>query len=98
MITIIAKFNVKTEKINDFSILAARCANRSRREKGNSSYKVYKCENDDSHFVFIEEWLNDAAVSDHSNSRDFLNFMEEVKPLCTDSPDIQRISLIPASM
>ncbi len=97
MITIIAKFNVNSDKIDEFSRLAVEVTRDSRKEKGNLSYKVYQSAGDKTKFTFIEEWLNDAAIEFHNNSKHFAQFLDAIKLITCGSPEIERLSKLPSA-
>ena len=76
MITIIAKFNVLTAVLTNSKKCAVNVVRDTRKEKGNLAYKIYQSREDATKFTFIEEWLNDTAIEQHNNAKQFFfNFL-----------------------
>lgn len=96
MITIIAKFDVISDKENDFIKLAIDVTRETRKERGNLSYKIMQSEQDSSKFVFVEEWLNDTAIEQHNSSKHFQKFIENIKPLTKGDVKIERLTKVPS--
>lgn len=96
MITIIAKFNVNSDKIDEFSRLAVTLTRETRKEKGNLSYKVYQSRSDKTKFTFIEEWLNDTAIEFHNNSKHFMQFTDAIKPITDGNIEIEQLTGLPS--
>ncbi len=95
MITILADFKVKPECVDEFIRLAAICTRNSRKENGNLSYKVFRRRYDDTAFVFVEEWLNDAVIEMHNQMPHFKEFIEQITPMTECKPEITQIMTIP---
>ena len=96
MITIIAKFNVSSGRVDEFSKLAIALTRETRKEKGNLSYKIYQSRNDKTKFTFVEEWLNDAAIEFHNNSGHFMRFVEDIKTLTDGNTQIEQLTKLPS--
>ncbi|MCH5210977.1 MAG: antibiotic biosynthesis monooxygenase [Oscillospiraceae bacterium] len=96
MITIIAKFSVYSDKIEEFKKCAINVTRETRKEKGNLAYKIYQDRHDPSKFTFIEEWLNDTAIEQHNNAKHFIKFIEDIKPLTEGEVNIEQLSNIPS--
>lgn len=96
MITIIAKFNVTSDNIDTFKKCTNDVVRNTRKEKGNLSYEIYQSRTDISKFTFIEEWLNDTAIEQHNNSKHFLKFIEDIKPLITGNVQIEQLEKVPS--
>ena len=96
MITIIAKFSVYSDKIEEFKKCAINVTRETRKEKGNLAYKIYQDRQDGSKFTFIEEWLNDTAIEQHNNAKHFLKFIDDIKPLTQCEVNIEQLSTVPS--
>lgn len=96
MITIIANFEVYQSNINDFIKCATDVTRETRKEKGCLSYKVLYSRGDKSKFTFIEEWLNDVAISEHNNSKHFMKFVDEITPMLKSEIAISQFEKIPS--
>lgn len=96
MITIIAEFQVKEGKKDEFIRLAAECTKNTRKEAGNLSYKVFNGRNDENKFTFIEEWANDVAIEKHGAMSHFNAFIDGIKPLIVGDIKIEQIMRVSA--
>ncbi len=96
MITIIAKFSVCSDKIEEFKKYTMNVVRETRKEKGNLAYKIYQARDDASRFTFIEEWLNDAVIEEHNNSKHFLKFMNEIKHITNGEASIEQLTTVPS--
>ena len=91
MITIIAEFQVKSGKREEFIRLASECTRNTKKEAGNLSYKVFSGRKDENKFTFIEEWANDVAIEKHNAMPHFNAFIEGIKPLIEGDVKINEI-------
>lgn len=96
MITIIAKFSLKPQKGDEFIKAAIKLTRETRKEKGCLSYKILKSDADENNYTFIEEWLNDAAIEAHNNSKHFNGFLDEIKEMTASEIKIERFVKIPS--
>lgn len=96
MITIIAKFNVLSDKVDDFIKHATAVTRETRKERGNLSYKIYQSRNDRTKFTFVEEWLNDTVIEQHNNSKHFAAFSDAIKPITEGEIQIEQLTKIPS--
>ena len=96
MITIIAKFDVRSDSIEAFNKCAVDVVRDTRKEKGCLSYKVYQSRKDKTKFTFIEEWLNDTAIEQHNYAKHFQKFLEDIKPLTNGDVQIEQLMKIPS--
>ncbi len=62
---IIAKLSVKPEKVKAFTEAAREIIEKSKKEPGCKSYQLYQDPYDNSKFIFVEEYKNQAAVDAH---------------------------------
>ena len=56
MITVIAQFSVKADKINDFLAQCQELIKHTRKETGCVSYELQQNSEQANHYVFIEQW------------------------------------------
>ncbi|MCI8404928.1 MAG: antibiotic biosynthesis monooxygenase [Clostridia bacterium] len=96
MITVIAKFNVLENSIEEFKKCAVNVVRDTRKEKGNLSYRIYQDRLSPAKFTFIEEWLNDTAIEQHNNTKHFIKFIEDIKPLTRGDVKIEQLMRIPS--
>ncbi len=96
MITIIAKFSVLPQHVDEFIKLTAAVTRETRRERGNLSYKIYQSRNDKSKFTFVEEWLNDTAIEQHNSAKHFTSFLDSIKPLTDGDVKIEQLTKVPS--
>lgn len=96
MITIIAKFDVKSDHTAEFIKHATDVTRETRKEKGCLSYKVLTSRSDKTQFTFIEEWLNDTAIEQHNNAPHFLKFADSVSPILNGDIKIEQFEKIPS--
>ncbi len=96
MITIIAKFEVQSDKTDEFIKHAIDVTRETRKERGNLSYKILQSEEVSGGFTFVEEWLNNTAIEQHGGSKHFIKFMEAIKPLLKGDVRIERFVKVPS--
>ena len=56
MLTVIAQFSVKVDKINDFLAQCQELIKHTRQETGCVSYELQQNSEQANHYVFIEQW------------------------------------------
>ena len=96
MITIIANFDVKLACTAEFIKYATDVTRETRKEKGCLSYKILTSRSDKTKFTFVEEWLNDTAISDHNNAKHFMQFVDKITPLLNSEIKIEQYEKIPS--
>lgn len=96
MITIIAKFDVRSDSVDRFIRAAADVTRETRKEKGSLSYKIYQSRADKTKFTFIEEWLNDTAIEQHNYAPHFTKFLDLIKPMTNSEIQIEQLEKVPA--
>jgi quinol monooxygenase YgiN len=90
---IVAKLSVKPERIKDFTEAAREIIQKSNTESGCSFYKLYQDPYDNSKFVFVEEYKNQAAVDAHFAADYFKAFGPKIGDLITGAPEIKVITI-----
>jgi quinol monooxygenase YgiN len=90
---ITAKLNVKPEKIKDFLAAAKGMIENSNKESGCKSYQLFQDPYDNSGFIFVEEYKNQAAVEAHFGSDYFKAFGPKIADLVQGPAKIKIISV-----
>ncbi len=81
---IVAKLKVKPEKIRAFIEAAKEMIEKSNKESGCKSYQLYQDPYDNTRFVFVEEYKNQAAVDAHFASDYFKAFGPRISDLVVE--------------
>lgn len=90
---IIAKVSVKPDKTRDFIAAAKEIIEKSNKEAGCSFYQLYQDPYDNSKFVFVEEYKNQAAVDAHFATDHFKGFGAKIGDLVAGPADIKIITV-----
>ena len=90
---IVAKLSVKPEKAKDFIEAAREMIEKSNKESGCSFYQLYQDPYDNSKFVFVEEYKNQAAVDAHFATDYFKAFGPKIGDLIIGPPEIKIVSI-----
>lgn len=72
---IVAQFFIKPEHINEFKTLTSDLIKNTRLESGNISYHLYQDVEDNTHFVFNEQFKDQASVDTHMQTTHFNAFI-----------------------
>jgi quinol monooxygenase YgiN len=91
--TIIAKLTIKPEKIAEFTTAAKEIIELSNKEAGCTFYQLYQDPYDNTKFVFVEEYKNQAAVDSHFATEHFKAFGPKIGDLVVGPPEIKIISV-----
>ena len=94
MITIVAKSIIKQGKKEDYKILAEKLVRESRREKGCISYSLYVDINHSNTYTFIEEWVDEAAVKLHNESKHFTDIIPKMSEFREGKSEINLYKLV----
>lgn len=81
MIVVTARVQVPGERHDRFLEVASRMCATSRTEQGCIGYRVYSDLEQPGHYVFVEEWTDDAALQRHfgeAHTRSFLSDLGSV--------------------
>jgi quinol monooxygenase YgiN len=89
---IVAKVSVKPEKVKDFTEAAKVMIENSNKEAGCKFYQLYQDPYDNSKFVFVEEYKNQAAVDEHFAAEYFKAFGPKITDLVAAPAQIKIIS------
>ncbi len=90
---IIAKVSVKPEKVSDFAEAARGIIEKSNLESGCTFYQLYQNPYDSTKFVFVEEYMNQAAVDAHFSADYFKAFGPAIGDLVTGAPEIKIVTV-----
>lgn len=89
---IVAKLSVKPEKIKEFTEVAKGMIENSNKEAGCKFYQLFQDPYDNTKFVFVEEYKNQAAVDEHFAADYFKAFGPKITDLVTAPAQIKIIS------
>lgn len=90
---IVAKLNVKAEKVKAFTEAAKEIIEKSNKEPGCKSYQLYQDPYDNTKFVFVEEYKNQAAVDAHFAADYFKAFGPKIADMVQEPAKIKIISV-----
>jgi len=90
---IVAKLKVKPEKVKAFTEAAKEIIEKSNKEAGCKSYQLYQDPYDNTRFVFVEEYKNQAAVDAHFASDYFKAFGPKIGDLVAEPAKIKIITV-----
>jgi quinol monooxygenase YgiN len=90
---IVAKLKVKPEKVKAFTEAAKEMIEKSNKEAGCKSYQLYQDPYDNTRFVFVEEYKNQAAVDAHFASDYFKAFGPKIGDLVAEPGKIKIVTV-----
>jgi quinol monooxygenase YgiN len=90
---IVAKLAVKPEKVKAFTEAAKEIIEKSNKEPGCKSYQLYQDPYDNTKFVFVEEYKNQAAVDAHFASDYFKAFGPKIGDLVAEPAKIKILTV-----
>jgi quinol monooxygenase YgiN len=90
---IVAKVGVKPEKIKDFTEAAKEMIENSNKEPGCKFYQLYQDPYDNTKFVFVEQYVNQAAVDAHFAADYFKGFSPKIADLVTGPAEIKIVTM-----
>ncbi len=90
---IVAKLKVKPEKVKAFTEAAKEIIEKSNKEAGCKSYQLYQDPYDNTRFVFVEEYKNQAAVDAHFASDYFKAFGPKIGDLVAEPAKIKIVTV-----
>jgi quinol monooxygenase YgiN len=90
---IVAKLKVKPEKVKAFTEAAKEIIEKSNKEAGCKFYQLYQDPYDNTKFVFVEEYKNQAAVDAHFASDYFKAFGPKISDFVAEPGKIKIISV-----
>jgi quinol monooxygenase YgiN len=90
---IIARLTIKPEKAKDFIGAAKDIIAKSNAEEGCTYYQLFQDPYDNSKFVFVEEYKNQAAVDAHFAADYFNAFGPKISDMLIGSPEIKVVTV-----
>jgi quinol monooxygenase YgiN len=88
--TVIARLTIKNEAVGTFMLFAKKMVEETRKEEGCKSYSLYKnCVDQDSEFVFYEEYKDQASLDFHNNSEHLKQFFSNITTLLAGKPVVE---------
>jgi quinol monooxygenase YgiN len=90
---IVAKMQVKPDKVKDFIEAAKEMIEKSNKEPGCKSYQLYQDPYNNAMFVFVEEYKNQAAIDAHFASDYFKAFGPRISDMIAEQARIKIISV-----
>jgi len=90
---ITAKLSIKPEKINDSIAVAKEMIEKSNKENGCKSYQLYQDPYNNTSFIFVEEYKNQAAVDAHFATDYFKAFGPKIANLVQEPAKIKIVTV-----
>jgi quinol monooxygenase YgiN len=90
---ITAKLSIKPEKIKDFISVAKEMIEKSNKENGCKSYQLYQDPYNNTSFIFVEEYKNQAAVDAHFATDYFKAFGPKIANLVKEPTKIKIVTV-----
>lgn len=88
MIKVIAENYVKKENVKEFIELCKCLKHSTLEEDGCYDYDFYQDEKDEGHITFVEEWKTNKSLSEHSESKHLLDFIDKTKDMLTKKGEV----------
>jgi len=88
MISIVAKFTVKSGKATEFLKLIDKLGKASRAEAGCIEYVLHKALNSETVYCLIEKWKDQEAVDFHNNTPHFTGIVPQIVELAAAEIDV----------
>jgi quinol monooxygenase YgiN len=90
---IVARVTLKADKIKAFTDAARDIIEKSNKEPGCKSYQLFQDPYDNTKFVFVEEYKNQAAVDAHFASEYFKAFGPKIADLVAEPAKIKIVTV-----
>lgn len=87
MIVVTGRVRIAAENRERFLEIATEMCRSSRADDGCLGYRVYADLEQPEHYVFIEEWADDAALQSHFRRQHTGSFMSALTDLLAEPPD-----------
>ena len=81
MLKVVAKFEVKSNKVEKFKKETSNLIKETRKEEGNLSYELFQNTEDPTILTFIEEWKDKEALELHMKTEHFQEALPKLKKL-----------------
>ncbi|MDR1616793.1 MAG: antibiotic biosynthesis monooxygenase [Syntrophomonadaceae bacterium] len=89
MLLVTAKLKVKEGKQKEFIGQTKDLLENTRKEEGNISYNLFNETDDETRFIFVEEWESDEALKAHTKAPHFAVFGTILKEIGDGKADIK---------
>ncbi|MDR1160023.1 MAG: antibiotic biosynthesis monooxygenase [Syntrophomonadaceae bacterium] len=89
MLLVTAKVKVKEGKQKDFIEQTKSLLETTRKEAGNISYNLFSKTDDETSFIFVEEWESNEALNAHAKAPHFAVFGDVLKAIGDGKADIK---------
>ncbi len=87
---VVARLDVKPEKVDQFLELAENMVKETRKEPGCMTYILYKsCFTPENEFVFYEEYKDQKALDFHNESAYLKEFLSAIAPMLDSAPKVE---------
>jgi quinol monooxygenase YgiN len=90
---ITAKLSIKPEKVKDFILAAKEIIEKSNKESGCKFYQLYQDPYDNTRFIFVEEYKNQAAIDAHFASDYFKAFGPKISNFVQETAKIKIVTV-----
>ena len=94
MIKVVAKFLIKTNRIEEMKAVCSDLIDETRKENGNISYELYQDVNNPEIFTFIEEWESQEALDQHMQTDHFKKAEVHFENFAAKDPEVNIYSLV----
>lgn len=94
MIKVVAKFVIKSDRIEEMKSVCSDLIDETRKENGNISYELYQDVNNPEIFSFIEEWESQEALEKHMQTDHFKKAEVHFGNFSAKDPEINIYSLV----
>jgi quinol monooxygenase YgiN len=93
-IVLIARLQVKADKVEEAKAAAMAIVAASRAEAGNINYDIHQSIEDETVFMWQETWANKAAIDEHFATPFFQKFFGIVGEIAAEPPQINLTKMI----
>ncbi len=94
MITIIAEFDVKTDKVESFLDAVKPLVEGSNAEAGCIRYELHKAMDSENNYTMMEEWEDQAAIDAHNISDHFTSIVPSLADFMNAEPRVTLYSKV----
>ena len=94
MIKVVAKFSIKSDKIEEFKSVALQLINPTRAEEGCITYELCQDQKDETTFFFIEEWESKDLLNVHLKSPHIKELGPKMKPAYAKEMELNILDLV----
>lgn len=91
---ITARITIKPEFITDFIEAAGPLIDSSNMESGCISYQLYQDPYDQTRFIMVEEWADQAAIDNHFNMPYFIDFGSKSEAWQSEPTDVKIVDAL----